>query len=424
MINKRILIDCTDLILRNKNTGIQRVVKNLYLNFSIISDKQDFEVLPVYMRDGKVFYVNLEELPKEEIIATEQSSYLSCGSIIRRIAEKMLPCIPYKLIYFCHRKLLELRLGKNLIGKLLYFTDKDIIILADASWRMNIWKSLNAAKHNKAKLIPVIHDLIQINHKNLVRSCYTKIFTQWLIKLYKLSDCFICVSETTKSDLIKFYTSSNSNIQNKQFASFILGANLKSKDCNLSIISQDIIDLFKKQKSLYLIVSTIEPRKNHDYLLDVFDELWTDGLDIVLCIVGKDIGTAAKTVKRIKKHDQLNKKLFMFNNLNDDEVVYCYKNSKALLLPSIAEGFGLPIVESLNFSLPVLASDIPVFHEIAGENITYFNINSTVDLIQKIEKIENGELLLDKKVKFEQIHSWKDSVKQLLDIILKPESER
>ena len=417
IIKKRILMDCTDIVLRNQSSGIQRVVKNLYFNLSVILNKNDFEVLPVYLKNGRVFRVNLKELQKGNVGNTENESNSIFRDIVRRTAEKVLPYISYKIIYFLQRKLFEQRLNKNIIGNQFNFIENDILILADASWRVNIWKSLYQAQDVNAKIIPVIHDLIPIYHTDLVRSCYSKIFNQWLIGLYKLTDDFICVSESVKNDLMRFYKSKGLNIENKHFDSFTLGADFKQNIHDSKIVSNSIIELFQNYQSVYLVVSTIEPRKNHDFLLDVFNVLWDDGLDVTLCIVGKDIGTASKTIQRIKTHHLINKKLFMFNSLTDNEVVYCYEHSKALLLPSIAEGFGLPIVEAMNYSLPVLASDTSVFREVGKDNIHYFSIASTDDLTDKIKQIEIDKLKLLKNTKFEKIHSWEESAKQLIELI-------
>ena len=418
MLKKRIFIDCTDVVLRRQCSGIQRVIKSLYVEYKKMSSDADFDVHAVFLDKGKFNIIHLESL----IDNSSLPGHNKRKNHFRFIFESLLKYIPYQVIYFLHKKLLKLKLDQRILGEELNIKKDDIIILADSSWRMNIWKSLYNAKKNKAKIVAVVHDLIPINHKEYVRSCYTKIFNQWLSGLYNLTDDFVCVSESVKNDLIRFYKSKGLNINNKHFNSFTLGANLKSTEVDSAEISKDIIDLYKKKNSIYLIVSTIEPRKNHDYLLDVFDELWVNGLDIVLCIVGKDIGTSDKTVKKIKKHDQLNKKLFMFNNLNDDEVLYCYKNSKALLLPSIAEGFGLPIVESLSLSLPVLASNIAVFHEIAGESIHYFDITNSADLVLKLEKIEKNELSLKINTIFKKTYSWEDSARELLNKIQKGNS--
>ena len=105
----------------------------------------------------------------------------------------------------------------------------------------------------------------------------------------------------------------------------------------------------------------------------------------------------------------------MFNNLSDTELDYCYKNSKALVNPSLVEGFGLPLVEALHKGLPVLASDIPVFREVGEDFCTYFDLdspNSLADIIIKIEK-ENKMPEVRKPQTYE-LTTWEESCRDLL----------
>ncbi len=85
-------------------------------------------------------------------------------------------------------------------------------------------------------------------------------------------------------------------------------------------------------------------------------------------------------VEQLQKHSQYGKSLFWLNDATDTELAFCYRNARALVYPSIIEGFGLPLVEALYYGCPVLASDIPVFHEIGGDHCTYFSLESSAQL--------------------------------------------
>jgi alpha-1,2-rhamnosyltransferase len=94
-------------------------------------------------------------------------------------------------------------------------------------------------------------------------------------------------------------------------------------------------------------------------------------------------------------------------------LVYAYKNSKALVFASKIEGFGLPIVESLHFGLPVLVSDIPVHREIGKDQVTYFSLENVDNLVNKIK---NEEL---KNIKNYQWLNWYESTKMLIEKAIK-----
>jgi alpha-1,2-rhamnosyltransferase len=163
------------------------------------------------------------------------------------------------------------------------------------------------------------------------------------------------------------------------------------------------------------MVSTIEPRKNHDYLLDAFDRVWSKDIRVPLVIVGKVGWMCEPIVKRIETHCQWQKQLFMFNDLNDAELSYCYKVSKALVFPSQYEGFGLPIVEALNENLIVLASDIPVHREVGGEYCRYFDLSSPESLANLILDYEkNGYLPPARPPDSFTWLDWKESCLELI----------
>jgi alpha-1,2-rhamnosyltransferase len=163
-------------------------------------------------------------------------------------------------------------------------------------------------------------------------------------------------------------------------------------------------------------VGTIEVRKNHQYLLDAFDLVWQQCPDAVLCIIGKIGWLSEHVIDRIKNHPLYKKNLFMFNNVSDFELDYYYKHSKALIWPSLAEGFGLPIIEALNQGLPVLASDISINRETGKDFCTYFDIHDPASLAKMIINIEKtGKMPQVRNNKEYKLITWEDSCRELFN---------
>jgi len=75
---------------------------------------------------------------------------------------------------------------------------------------------------------------------------------------------------------------------------------------------------------------------------------------------------------RLDTHPELNKRLFWLNGISDAYLEKVYGACRALIAASVAEGFGLPLIEAAQKGLPVLARDIPVFREVGGTGATYF----------------------------------------------------
>lgn len=98
--------------------------------------------------------------------------------------------------------------------------------------------------------------------------------------------------------------------------------------------------------------------------------------------------------------DLLNKYSNIFiltGNISDQALVQLYQQAEALIFPSIEEGFGLPLVEAMSLNCPVIASDIPVFREIAQNAALYFSPKNIVELKEKLELLA-GNLELKNKL--------------------------
>lgn len=125
----------------------------------------------------------------------------------------------------------------------------------------------------------------------------------------------------------------------------------------------------------FITVGTIEGRKNHQLLLDVWRKLVVEqGLDAPqLLIVGQRGWQAERVIEQLDDLADLKDHVREIGTCQDQELAGWIAGARALLMPSFAEGFGMPVVEALALGTPVLASDLPVFREIAGDIPTYLS---------------------------------------------------
>jgi glycosyltransferase involved in cell wall biosynthesis len=90
-----------------------------------------------------------------------------------------------------------------------------------------------------------------------------------------------------------------------------------------------------------------------------------------------------------------------------------YENAFALIVPSKIEGFGLPILEAMSLRCPVIASEISVFHELFGDNISYFDSEDRAALISAIRKLSSDTLqrekLIEKGLEKSKEFSWPEA---------------
>ena len=116
----------------------------------------------------------------------------------------------------------------------------------------------------------------------------------------------------------------------------------------------------------FVILGTIEPRKNHQLLLDI----WPD-IPAHLHIIGTRGWQNEAVFSCLDSSPMMGKTVFEHGNLDDTALAARLSRARALLFPSFAEGFGYPLIEALQSGLPVICADLPCFHEIAGSLPTY-----------------------------------------------------
>jgi glycosyltransferase involved in cell wall biosynthesis len=118
----------------------------------------------------------------------------------------------------------------------------------------------------------------------------------------------------------------------------------------------------------FLTIGTIEARKNHILLLRVWEmlrsELGSRTPDLV--VIGRRGWEAEQTLSLLDTSRYDHGRIIELSQCDDARLVAWIDHAVAVLMPSHSEGYGLPVVESLARGTPVIASDLPVYHEIAG----------------------------------------------------------
>lgn len=128
-----------------------------------------------------------------------------------------------------------------------------------------------------------------------------------------------------------------------------------------------------------LVVSTLEPRKNHLGLLAGWEAMrMRSGLPIKLVLVGSPGWRNASVLNAIRKW-QVRGELFHLSSVPPSELRLLYGGADAVVCPSVSEGFDLPSVEALRCGSAVVASNIPVHREILGDAALYFDPYSPAD---------------------------------------------
>ena len=122
------------------------------------------------------------------------------------------------------------------------------------------------------------------------------------------------------------------------------------------------------QQPYFVMLGTIEPRKNHLMMLHLWRQMIESGIPDIptLVIIGQRGWECEQVLDLLERSPGLKTKVIERGGCDDDELSTWLHHAQALLFPSFVEGYGMPLVEALAHGVPVIASDLPVFREIAG----------------------------------------------------------
>lgn len=442
-----ITIDVSHTFGSGKNTGIERVVRNLCREIPRVLDKRGFES-PKLATHFQGRFIDIDPTLEERLRLLgdwERNAqefvpdwiqvapkWIASVSGSRKLRKWMEPQASHLGIYkLPHHLLRWSTLSQSVLrGKTIEPGSTQILILPDAYWtRRDIWKTVQAHRSAGALIATIVYDLIPLTHPQFVGRKRSHKFKNYLDQVIRYSDTIVAISETVAQDVRNYIADEPDPSQLcRDIRSFVLGAELaipRSDSTNGSVrpIINSLFDTAYKNPP-YLMVASFDPRKNHQQALDAFDLLWKTQPELNLCFAGRTGSMCGELMERIENHPKFERGLWVFHDLSDIELHYAYERCSGVLLPSIVEGFGLPIVESLWHGRKTFASDTPIHREVGGKHCEYFQLHNPEDLANGIRNWEAiRQDAIQNRDGFGQSDrfrpkSWQQSASQLTDIVL------
>lgn len=205
--------------------------------------------------------------------------------------------------------------------------------------------------------IVLVHDLIPITHPHYCRPGESERHARRMLAVLDWADGIIANSAATLASLDRFAASHD------RAAAPALVAPL---GVDVPPIGQATA---APGKLWFVTVGTVEARKNHALLLDIWDQLAARlGDDCpALVLVGQRGWEADATIARLDSKDKGARRVVELGSCTDAELGFYLRGARALLMPSFVEGYGLPVAEALAVGTPVIASDLAVYREFAGD---------------------------------------------------------
>jgi len=227
---------------------------------------------------------------------------------------------------------------------------------------------------NICKTVLTIHDAVQWKHPETLsiggRLYYKPLFPQAIKKARRI----ICVSKSTENDIVNIFP----NVREK--VTVVYEACDSRINSSTSFTDMQLPKIICKKPYL-LSIGSIEPRKNMETLIKAFEivDKYRPN-EINLIIVGR---FAWQKVIRIPEN--LKHKVYFTGYIDSTETLSAlYKKAILCVLPSIYEGFGLPLLEAMQSGTAILCSEIPAFKEIAGDAACYADWRSPDSFADKI----------------------------------------
>lgn len=286
----------------------------------------------------------------------------------------------------------------------------------------------------------VVYDLLPVRMPEVFPPQSDHSHAQWLQAISYL-DGAVCISRAVADDLAAWRTQQEKESDsNKVQASapyaidwFHLGADLSNSapSRGLPTNAQALLTQLRSRPS-FLMVGTIEPRKGYLQAIEAFSQLWQQGADINLVIVGREgwqglPATSRRdipaTIERLQNHPESGQRLHWLDGISDEYLEQVYAHSTCLLAASYGEGFGLPLIEAAQHRLPILARNIPVFQEVAGAHASYFEAATPAGLAQAVQlwlgqhATDHAPAPLPQSAEMPWL-TWNDSAAQLLRRLL------
>jgi len=217
----------------------------------------------------------------------------------------------------------------------------------------------NWLKRNKLRPVFLVHDLIPITHPQYCRGGEAGRHSERIRHLLESADGVIANSQDTFDQLCQFATS-QSLPPPKQKIVALLGTEVQQ----ITATSADC-----PARPYFVVIGTIEARKNHLLLLKIWQRLIQDLGEKapMLLLIGQRGWEIDDVAQILDKDHSLQGHVMELGRCSDSQMAGLLGGASALLMPSFAEGFGIPVIEALQSGTPVIASDLCVFREVAGD---------------------------------------------------------
>lgn len=341
-IERQLLLDVSELCQNDAATGVQRVVRS-YLHWLLKSPPAGFRVEPVY--------------------ATRTEGY----RYARRFTQRFLG-LP----------------ETEAIDAPIRWQRGDCFFGLDIQHHVQLTHATFYRQLQQAGVVVkfLVYDLLPIQLADFFKDSDVKVWHEQLLTMIAATDGAVCISKAT-AEAFDAWIAEHAVPRSPTFYTdwVHIGADIEGSQPSSGVPDEAVSVLAAlRQRPTFLCVSTIEPRKRQEQVLDAVEQLWKQGANINLVFVGKPGWKTEALTERLRTHPEQGDRLFWLAGISDEYLEQVYSASTCLIAASLNEGFGLSLIEAARHGIPIIARDIPVFREVAGQHAEYFSGETASDL--------------------------------------------
>lgn len=422
----KIWIDMTDMrTWKGHHTGTQRVVyeiaKRYYgqpnVGYFIFNHRQDtfhtYSFEELMDRVESVKDAN-QAAPRTRSVAFKQLAFGIYKQIPEDMRRKLKPHhkAAIRSLYGKSRSIIRPNAGEELPSTPeVEFGDGDTLLIMGKPWDYPafIEKLRKEKLKNNFKLVQVIYDLIPVFYPHLFGEALFQPYTAYMFEATAISDGLLAISKSTKRDIERFCR--ELAVSKPDTRVIRLGDDF-AKVKAIKPKTEEV-----KPRDFILCVGTVEVRKNIQLLYMTYKLGLSQGLNLPkLIIVGGKGWYTEDVIYQITHDPETKDKIRILRNISDGELEWLYENCRYTVYPSVYEGWGLPIAESLAREKHCIASNSSSMTEIAGELIDYFSPYNPQQLLDLIAKYSDDAVLGRKEDQIKSEYkttTWDDTFRQV-----------
>lgn len=378
-----LFVDISELCKHDGKSGIQRVVRSILLEW-LTHPPEGYVIRPVYTKAGEPFYRYAAQfttmfLGKDADQADQDDPISYHAGDVYLCLDLLMDVLPHKQSY------------------------------------------LDTMRNHGVSIFFVVYDLLILQLPHCFVESLQAHYVKWIHAVAQY-DGALCISHAV-ADELREWVSSNVSPRKRPFriGAFHLGADIDQSMPSTGLPENPALRIESMGAfPHFLMVGTLEPRKGHAQTLDAFELLWESGVEANLIIVGKHGWLVDDLAARLTSHPELGRRLLWLEGASDEYLEHLYNHCDCLVAASYGEGFGLPLIEAAQYGLPIIARDLPVFREVAGDHAWYFTGASAQDIAESLtEWLGLYELKQHPQSADMPWLTWKGSAQQLLSEINK-----